>query len=232
VEAVPGESLLSALAVGWTIRRFTEPASQFHAREVSPDIGREVWINDVTVPALVLGSAQHDEVVDHEALQRDGVELCKRRSGGGAVLLIPGTLAWLDVVLPASDGLWCADVGRSFEWLGEVWCAALGSDTAVHRGALVRNEWSSIVCFAGLGPGELTINGRKIVGISQRRTRTAARFQCAVYSEFDPAAIGAILAIDDVGRDALAATLTQAVAAATDSPEVIVSRFIAALSGV
>ena len=34
------------------------------------------------------------------------------------------------------------------------------------------------MCFAGLGPGEVLVDGRKVVGISQRRDRFGARFQC------------------------------------------------------
>ena len=34
-------------------------------------------------------------------------------------------------------------------------------------------------CFAGAGSGEVMVGERKVVGISQRRTRDAARFQCA-----------------------------------------------------
>ena len=41
--------------------------------------------------------------------------------------------------------------------------------------------WCPLVCFAGVGPGEVLAGGRKLVGISQRRTRAGARFQCAVH---------------------------------------------------
>ena len=49
------------------------------------------------------------------------------------------------------------------------------------------------MCFAGLGPGEVTVDGRKVVGISQRRTRAAARFQCVVLERWDPDAVVALL---------------------------------------
>ena len=49
------------------------------------------------------------------------------------------------------------------------------------------------VCFAGLGPGEVTVDGRKVVGISQRRTRAWARFQCAALGRWDPAALAELL---------------------------------------
>jgi hypothetical protein len=40
----------------------------------------------------------------------------------------------------------------------------------------------------------VTVDGRKVVGVSQRRTRTVARFQCAAYRRWDPAALTALLA--------------------------------------
>ncbi len=56
------------------------------------------------------------------------------------------------------------------------------------------DPWSSLVCFAGVGPGEVLVGGRKAVGISQRRTKEWARFQCAAYRRWDPAALVGLLA--------------------------------------
>jgi len=110
-------------------------------------------------------------------------EVCRRRSGGGLVALVPGNDLWIDVVLPAKSRLWLNDVGHAVDWLGRCWADAVASLLAsaiqveVHRGALRSRTAGSLVCFAGLGPGEVTVAGNKLVGISQRRTRTAARFQ-------------------------------------------------------
>lgn len=41
------------------------------------------------------------------------------------------------------------------------------------------------MCFAGVGAGEVLLDGRKVVGISQRRARDGARFQCVVFRSFD-----------------------------------------------
>ena len=157
-----------------------------------------MWFLEASAPALVLGSAQPDTSIDRGACERAGVEVVRRRSGGGAVLLEPGEALWVDVIVPAGDPLWDRDVGRASHWLGAVWLAALADSgragAAVHRGALVRTEWSSVICFAGLGPGEVTVGGRKVVGISQRRTRDAARFQCVALSVWDPAPIAALCA--------------------------------------
>jgi lipoate---protein ligase len=179
----------------WTVERRSMSAADFHALEVPEPAERVVWVAEPTGAALVLGSAQPESDV------RGGVtiEVVRRRSGGGAVLVVPGEVLWVDVVVPAGDGLWDDDVGRASHWLGDVWAAALGElgvAADVHRGPLVRSAWSAEVCFAGVGPGEVSTGGRKVVGISQRRTRTAARFQCAALARWDPTALLSLLAID------------------------------------
>ena len=184
-------------ATRWAIEVYRGSAAELHGREVEEPADRAVWWLTAARPALVLGSSQRPDVVDERALAQAGVELVRRHSGGGAVLLVPGEVSWVDVVLPAGDPLWDADVGRAAHWLGAVWervaasCGAHGAE--VHRGAMVRTPWSSLVCFAGLGPGEVQVAGRKLVGISQRRTRGWVRFQCAVYRRWDPAALVELL---------------------------------------
>jgi hypothetical protein len=50
---------------------------------------------------------------------------------------------------------------------------------------MVPTPWSELVCFAGTAPGEVLLDGVKLVGLSQRRTRRGARFQCAINRRFD-----------------------------------------------
>ena len=150
---------------GLGVDRQVGSAAAFHQRALPDPVRRAVWWFEVERPALVLGSAQADAVVDRAAASAAGVDVVRRRSGGGAVLLTPGDVTWLDVVIPSDDRLWDDDVGRAFHWLGEAWAAALAavgiSSVAVHRGALRRGPWSDLVCFAGLGPGEVMVAGRK-----------------------------------------------------------------------
>ena len=148
-----------------------------------------MWIFEIEQPALVLGSSQ--PMVDVR-----GIEVVRRRSGGGAVWLEPGGTLWVDVLVPRGDELWDDDVGRATHWLGDAWARAVGVNSLVHRGPMVRTEWSDLVCFAGLGPGEVTIDGRKVVGISQRRTRDAARFQCVAYERWNPEPLLRLMGID------------------------------------
>jgi lipoate-protein ligase A len=197
--------------VTWPVVRWHEDAATFHARALPAPTAREVWVCDPIGRALVLGSAQSDSLVDEAACAGAGVDVVRRHSGGGAVLVGPGELLWVDLLLPAGDPLWSDDVGEAFLWVGEAWSGALrdlGLVTNVHRGGLERSRWSSLVCFAGLGPGELTDPaGRKVVGLSQRRTRDGARFQCAALQRWDPRSLVDLLALEAAERDEAAADL-------------------------
>lgn len=214
----------------WVVERRREDAATFHARPLPAPVRREVWICESTGAALVLGSAQRDEVVDRPACAGAGVDVVRRRSGGGAVLVEPGSVLWVDVLLPTGDPLWVADVGHAFLWLGEAWAAALrelGVVTAVHRGALERTPWSSLVCFAGLGPGELTDPaGRKVLGISQRRTREGVRFQCAALGAWDAAALVRLLALPAADRDVAVAELGRAAAGVGADLDALLAAFL------
>jgi lipoate-protein ligase A len=178
------------------------------------DLGRRalVWMTP-TAPALALGSAQRADSVDALAAAAQGVAVTRRRSGGGGVLVVPGEMVWLDVVVPRGDRWWDDDVGRSMVWLGEVWGAALadvGVASVVHPGAFERSPWSATVCFAGVGSGEvLTPDRRKLVGISQRRTRRGARLQSMCHLVFRAEEMAGLM-VDGPSAEALAALVATA----------------------
>lgn len=187
----------------WRVEHAVGSAATFHARPLPERAARMVSVLEVDRPALVLGSTQPDTDADAAALAGAGVELVRRRSGGGAVLLVPGEALWVDVVVPRDDRLWEDDVHRAAHWLGAAWVAALadvGVVAEAHTGPLVRTQWSRLVCFAALGPGEVHRDGRKLVGVSQRRTRHGARFQCLALRHWDPQAMLALLALDAAER--------------------------------
>jgi lipoate---protein ligase len=186
---------------------------------------RLVWL-EPTVPAVVLGSTQ-SHLMEAVAEQAQGsrretaptairrtrqpgnnggvgpgfgdIDVVVRRSGGGAVMLEPGRVLWVDVVVPRDDALWVDDVSTGALWLGDAWVSALGEvgvAGSVYRGLVDRSDVARAACFAGRAPGEVIApDGRKIVGISQRRTRAGARFQCVLYTEVpSSAALAAIVA--------------------------------------
>lgn len=225
----------------WPVRWFTGSATELHALGIPDPPARLVRVLEVDRPALVLGSTQSVTVADDDACAARGVDVVHRRSGGGAVLVEPDRLVWLDVVVPAGDLLWCDDVGRAFLWLGDAWAAALArcwspvagpGPVRVHRGGLVcPNRWGRLVCFAGLGPGEVvTAAGAKVVGMAQRRTRSAALFQCAVPLAWDPVGLMELMALRPEERERGAAELGgAAVALSGVTTEEVVATIVAEL---
>jgi lipoate-protein ligase A len=113
---------------------------------------RTAFVRTVERPTLVLGSTQDVGIVDTQALARRGVELVRRRSGGGAVLLEPDRAVWVDTWVPRGDPLWRDDVARSGAWIGAWWAESLGvPGLQVHDGRPIESRWSDRICFAGLG---------------------------------------------------------------------------------
>ncbi|MFP5322001.1 MAG: lipoyl protein ligase domain-containing protein [Acidimicrobiia bacterium] len=182
------------------VERFAGTAGELHGLEVPDDGVARIWVLDVTAPAVVLGSTQRDDVVDRAAADAAGVEVARRRSGGGAVWVAPGDPHWVDVIVPRGHPLWTDDVGRAFLPIGRAWQAALAAvgieGTRLHEDGLACGPLGGTVCFAGRGPGEVLVGDAKVVGISQRRTRAAARFQCAVPVTWDPAPLASLLRAD------------------------------------
>jgi lipoate-protein ligase A len=192
----------------WRVERIAGSADVLHGRELPSPLQPTVWVFTVDRPTVVLGSTQPDDVVDAGAAAAAGVAVARRRSGGGAVWLEPGGTSWVDVLIPRGDPLWDDDVGRAAHWLGDAWAAAIGPPAEVHRGGMVCSAEGGRACFAGLGPGEVTLGGRKAVGISQRRTRAGARFQCVAYDRWDPAPLSRLIGLSAEAAAALEAAGT------------------------
>ena len=183
----------------YRLERSSSRAAEFHARPVPDPADRVVWWHEVTTPALVLGSTQSSSVVDVDACRAAGVDVVRRRSGGGAVLLRPAEVTWVDVVVPRGASGWADDVHAPMVWLGghlaETFRSLLpGWTITVHDAPTASTDFSALVCFDGLGAGEVLLGGHKLVGISQRRTRHAARLQCCWYSAHDPVNLVDLLA--------------------------------------
>jgi lipoate-protein ligase A len=154
---------------------------------------------------LVIGSAQKEASVDRPACERDGIPVIRRGSGGGAVLCDPGLLE-VDVALPAGHALLCDDVTESYRFLGQAWIDALGKIGVDGRLVTVgearnlsdpRRAAARIACYAGLSPYEVVDpEGRKLVGLCQRRRRGAALFQCSLACGLEPAAVTRYVHVD------------------------------------
>lgn len=192
------------------VERRAGSVTELETRELPALTAATASVFTVQRPLLVLGSGQRAHTVDAAVAEARGVDVVRRNSGGGAVLLMPGESLWIDVLLPREDPRWVDDIGRSSHWLGDAWARAfetLGVTAAVHRGGLDRTPWGRLVCFGAIGPGEITLDGRKAIGISQRRTRAGARFQCLALSRWNPRSLLELLDLDPADRARAAAEL-------------------------
>jgi lipoate---protein ligase len=186
--------------------------SQFDVESFRHESRRLAVVREVDRPTLVLGSTQSTELIDSVAMRERRVELARRRGGGGAVYLGggPGEQLWLDVWIPRDDPLWVADVSRAAQWIGAWWTEALAETgrrgLAVHRGRSVPGDHGDLVCFAGRGPGEVFDGGRKVVGLSQWRSRQGALFSSCAYVRWDPTTLVALM---DVGGEEARAQLVR-----------------------
>lgn len=157
-------------------------------------------------PIIVLGSRQG---LDLLAPGVDPTSVRRRRGGGGAVLAQPGDL-WVDWWIPPSDPRWDADVRRSAVAAGQWWRAALApltpGDVVVYDGPLEGAAAHQVACFAGRGPGEVFVDGRKAVGLTQWRVREGILLS-SVLPAADSAELVGLLADPP---DGLAAALTHA----------------------
>jgi len=173
----------SAQEGGWRVLERHASPGALHGELPDPVGKRLVCVCVPSVRAVVIGSAQPAADFDGERLRSSGLGLVRRRSGGGAVIVAPELQVWVDLFVPSGDVLAEPDVGKSFYWLGDAYAGAIArvlgqsSESAaieVHRGRAQSTPWSKVLCYAGLGAGEVTVAGRKVVGMSQRRDRSGA----------------------------------------------------------
>jgi lipoate-protein ligase A len=131
-----------------------------------------VFVAQVNSATLVLGGNQSSDVLD--VARPPAMVVRRRRGGGGLVLLRPDDL-WIDWWIPLGDPRWSRDVRVSSIQVGLWWADALRGRTSdevyVHEGALEGDPTFRVVCFAGRGPGEVFVNNRKAVGLTQWRVR-------------------------------------------------------------
>ncbi len=195
------------------------------ARAAEGEVGFAARV--IAPPALVIGSGQRLETVDAEACRRAGLDVVRRGSGGGAVRC-DGRVLGVDVALPPGHPLAIDDIAEAYAWVGRAWVdalAAVGVEAAlVVPGAAraqgpARREAARAACWAGISPYEvLTADGRKLVGLAQRRRRGAVLHQAAVACAGRPADVLELLRLAPGVRAEAATALARTAALADVAP--------------
>lgn len=139
-----------------------------------------VILRAITSPWLILGSSQEESILGVTA----GVQVARRRGGGGAVLIDPERDLWIDVWIPVEHHLHHDDVRAQLEVIGagfsEVLRASSGRnlDLAEPRPSVDADEQAC--CFLSRGAGEVLVDGAKLVGLAAWRSRQGALVQGAL----------------------------------------------------
>jgi lipoate-protein ligase A len=182
----------------WGRHDWTGTAADFHAMELPAE--RALWWCQVQDPTVILGSTQTVDDVDQNIAVESGLLVSRRRSGGGAVFVHPTDSVWVDITISRNDPLWKDDVVQSMLWLGDLFVEALSPwvQAQVYRDSFSTGVDGRVVCFASSSPGEVFVGTDKLVGISQRRSRDGARFQCVLYRQWQPTEWSHVLASPDV----------------------------------
>jgi len=182
----------------WGRHDWTGTAADFHAMDLPAE--RALWWCQVQDPTVILGSTQTVDDVDQKNAVESGLLVSRRRSGGGAVFVHPTDSVWVDITISRNDPLWKDDVVQSMLWLGDLFVEALSPwvQAQVYRDSFSIGVDGRVVCFASSSPGEVFVGTNKLVGISQRRSRDGARFQCVLYRQWQPTEWSHVLASPDV----------------------------------
>ena len=207
----------------WLRHDWVGTASDFHSKELPAE--RALWLCSTENPTLILGSTQDQSDVLVDAAETSGIEIVRRRSGGGAVYVAPGESVWLDITISREDPLWQDDVSASMLWLGDVFVQALRPwvHAETFRGTFHNGDVGRAVCFASAAPGEVFVGENKLVGISQRRNREGARFQCVLYRQWNPLIWSSLLTSVDVQEHVCNMQVATIAAPARDIADAVMS---------
>jgi len=127
-----------------------------------------IW--EWTSYAVVLGAAGQLRADIHvDACERDGVEIHRRSSGGGTVLLGPGCLMY-SLVLRYDTAVELREVHSSYRWI-------------MAKLAHAVEPWLPGVAPAGIC--DLAVGGRKVSGNAQQRKRNTCLHHGTLLYDFD-----------------------------------------------
>lgn len=211
----------------WLRHDWVGTASDFHSKDLP--VERALWLCSAEKPALILGSTQDESDVRVDVAVGSGIEIVRRRSGGGAVYVAPDESVWMDITISRKDPLWQDDVSASMLWLGDAFVQALQPwvHAETFRGTFHNGDVGRAVCFASAAPGEVFVGDNKLVGISQRRNREGARFQCVLYRQWNPLIWSSLLTSVDVQEHVCNMQVATIAAPARDIADAVMSALAA-----
>lgn len=156
-------------------------------------------------PCVLLGRSQPADAVDRAACARVGAGIARRITGGGAVAMGPGVLAW--------------DLVTGPRWRSpDVAAAALGAALAAALGVLgIAAEFRP--------PGDVAVGGRKIAGLSGAFESAILVQQGSLLVAPDVAAMAALL-----GQPALPVTTLAEAVAPVPTHEALIEAIAAAFA--
>ena len=221
---------------GWSVSRRIGPPEELVSTQPELAARRLARFCRPTASAIVLGSTQSPAEIDDQRRLGHGFELVKRRSGGGAVVVAPAAQVWVDLFVPRDDPLHDGDVARAACFVADLWSTALVSSAVSEASvepirAFAPTRFSRSVCFLGLGPGEVTIGGDKVVGVSQRRDRSGAWFFTMALLHNAQRVLSDLLVLEEEDRPALASELESRIGAVAVSADVLEGAVERALVG-
>ena len=187
--------------------------------------------------AIVLGSMQQFGDCQVARARSEGFETVRRMSGGGGLVIEPDEVLWIDLFVPVDDPGYLRDIRKGAYVVGEMWIEALcaiGCDPSlleVHRAAMTMTPSAQMSCFAGLGPGEVTLDGKKVMGLSQRRIRSGAWYFTLVQLGSNAARDARLLAPDPESERALRRVLEDVVGTVDAARDQLSERFLSVLGG-
>ncbi len=168
-------------------------------------------------PAVVVGLGLRHRVsslIDLERCDRAGVAVLNRKAGGGAVFLEPGCMLCGALAVPTATVP--ADVTESYRWLGDTLVAALAKldvlaqrvEVAAARADRAGNPLVA-TCYGLLSPHEVTVNGKKLVGLAQIRRRDSTLYVLGVLLRDQSPLADYLVVSNETARQQLRAELTR-----------------------
>jgi lipoate-protein ligase A len=128
-------------------------------------------------PCLSLGQAQPAAEVDWEACRRLGIDVVRRSTGGRAILHVDELT--YSLAAPESDPRVAGDIVSSYRKISAGLLAGLrllnvpGLESKPQASSTHRVLPASPVCFQAPSHYEITVDGKKLAGSAQKRSRGA-----------------------------------------------------------